>query len=289
MHRRLAVALSVCALSAVAAGAEPPALTLSAHLVIEDAPREFGGLSAIIVAKDGERAQILSDRGKLFDVALWRDQSQVLRQVAVLRAKYLYIYTPQHDVDSEGLARAPGGGVFVAVESPPSVLHYTPARSWPEPALPFPPLAIGNTNRGLEAVAMDPQGRLVTMPESPPDDEAGFPVYRLEDGTWRKVALLAKRGPFLVVGADFGPDGRLYVLERAVSALGFRSRIRRVALADEITQVETLFQSDLGQYDNLEGISLWRDDAGDVRITLVSDNNFLSIQRTEFVEFILRE
>ena len=42
------------------------------------------------------------------------------------------------------------------------------------------------------------------------------------------------------------------------------------------------------RYDNLEGISVWRDDMG-IRITLISDDNFGFLQRTELVEFRLLE
>lgn len=286
MRRRLAVALSVCALAAFA---EPPELHLSAHVVVTGVPEEFGGLSGLIMSENGGRAQVLSDRAKIFEVGFWRDDAQTLERVAVLRAKYLLIYEPQHRIDSEGLARAPDGGLYVSTENPPAVLHYERDRHWPDHMADLPELLIRNTNRGLEALAVDPEGRLVTIPEVRPRDEPGFPVYRLEDGAWQRVGVLAQEGPFLVVGADYGPDGRLYLLERAVSVLGFRTRIRRVALADGDVQAETLFQSRLGQFDNLEGISLWRDKAGELRIMLVSDSNFFAVQRTEFVEFILRE
>ena len=42
------------------------------------------------------------------------------------------------------------------------------------------------------------------------------------------------------------------------------------------------------QYDNLEGIAVWADGQG-IRITMVSDDNFLFVQRTELVEYRLRD
>ena len=41
------------------------------------------------------------------------------------------------------------------------------------------------------------------------------------------------------------------------------------------------------QYDNLEGISVWDDGQG-IRLTMISDDNFLIVQRTELVEYRLR-
>ena len=286
MRRRLAVALSVCAFAATA---EPPELDLTAHVVVKDVPAEFGGLSAVEVADGGKRAQVLSDRGQLFEVGLWRDQEGLLTKVAVLGAKYLYVYDPKFRIDSEGLALAPDGGVFVSSEKPDAVYHYPARNSWPDRTWAVPDRQTEESNRGLEALAIDAEGRLVTVPETVPDGETGFPVHRLQDDAWHRIATLEASGGFSVVGADFGPDGRLYILERSVSALGFRTRIRRLSLADEDAPVETLYRSRLGQFDNLEGISLWQDAAGSTHLTLVSDNNFLIVQRTEFVEFLLRE
>lgn len=290
MRRRLAVAIGVFALVvAQPIAAASPALELSAHVVVTERPAEFRGLSAVTVSSGGTRAQVLSDRGRLFDVALWRDDEGRLTRVVVLQAKYLYMYEPHRRIDSEGHARAPNGGAFVSSEKPPGILHYLPRRSWPDRTWPVPDLNTKRANRGIEALAIDPQGRLVAIPETRPEGEPGFPVFRLDGDRWVRIAVLEGRDAFSVVGADFGPDGRLYVLERAVSALGFRSRIRRLSLTEDGAATETLLQTRLGAFDNLEGISVWRDGDGALRLLLVSDDNFLSVQRTEFVEFLVAE
>ena len=90
------------------------------------------------------------------------------------------------------------------------------------------------------------------------------------------------------VGADFGPDGRLYVLERKFARIGFRSRLRRFKWTDSaLTQEETLIETSVATHDNLEGVSIWRDSRGQLRATMISDDNFLWIQRTEIVEYSL--
>ena len=43
------------------------------------------------------------------------------------------------------------------------------------------------------------------------------------------------------------------------------------------------------QYDNLESLAVWRDDAGATWVTAISDDNFLPIQRTQIVEFRLTD
>ena len=51
----------------------------------------------------------------------------------------------------------------------------------------------------------------------------------------------------------------------------------------------TLLESSTGVHDNLEGLSVWRDPTGTLRATMVSDDNFKALQRTELVEYTLPE
>ena len=81
--------------------------------------------------------------------------------------------------------------------------------------------------------------------------------------------------------------GRLYLLERDFAGIGFRSRVRR--FAPDGTGEEVLLETGIGVHDNLEGISVWRDDLSRIRLTMVSDDNFRFFQRTEFVEYALGE
>jgi hypothetical protein len=52
----------------------------------------------------------------------------------------------------------------------------------------------------------------------------------------------------------------------------------------------SIFDADLGQeIDNFEGLDAFVNDNGDVVVTLVSDDNFLLIQRTLLLQFTLVE
>ena len=77
------------------------------------------------------------------------------------------------------------------------------------------------------------------------------------------------------------------MLERQFTLIGFRSRIRRFNLEAPDLAEAVLWTSYALQHDNLEGISVWTDPAGDVRLTLVSDDNFQPFQRSQVVEYIL--
>ena len=107
---------------------------------------------------------------------------------------------------------------------------------------------------------------------------------------WSVPFTIPRIGSFLPVGADFGPDGRFYVLERAIWVFGFRSRVRSWQIEHgRPTRAKTVLLTYSGKHDNLEGLSVWRDDQGDIRLTMISDDNFKFFQRTELVEYVLKD
>jgi hypothetical protein len=124
------------------------------------------------------------------------------------------------------------------------------------------------------------------MPERSGLAMRSFPVYRLLNGIWDQPFEITRSGPYPLSGADIGPEGRLYVLERDFIGVGFRNRVRRFAL--DGTGEEVVLETRVLTYDNLEGISVWQDVQG-LRMTLISDDNFRSFQRTEIVEYRLTD
>ncbi len=237
----------------------------------------LGGLSAIEVEPGGTPALVLSDRGTghRFDIIRTGDTGRI--------ANLETIRLPYPDRDTEGLAKSQSG-TFYSYEDPGRV-----SRSNGEPLPSHPDFARYDENGSLEALAAAPDGTLYTLPERSSARHEPFPIYRFRGGSWDIIALLPRRGPFQPTGADIGPDGLLYILERAFTALGFRSRIRRLDPERPDAGAKTLITTPLGLHDNLEGISVWRSDTGATCLTLVSDDNFLSIQTSELVEYALTE
>ncbi len=62
---------------------------------------------------------------------------------------------------------------------------------------------------------------------------------------------------FWPVGADFGPDGRFYLLERHLSGIfGFQSRVRSFRIdGNRISDERVVLRTATGTHDNLEGIA----------------------------------
>jgi hypothetical protein len=141
--------------------------------------------------------------------------------------------------------------------------------------------------RGMEALAMARDGSLYSIPERPARATYGFPSYRLRGGEWTGSFRLPQEYSFLPVGADFGPDGQLYVLEREQGAGGLRSQVRRFAIQGRaISEPQVVMRSENGQFGNLEGLSVFRDWSGRIRLLMVSDDD-LGRGPSEIVDVVL--
>lgn len=237
----------------------------------------LGGLSAIEVESGGNPALVLSDRGMgyRFSIARAGNTGQITDPVLV--------NLPYPRRDTEGLATSPTG-TFYSYERPGRV-----SRDTGEAIPSHPDFATHHRNGSLEALAAAPDGTLYTLPEQSGGADDPFPIYRYSSEVWEVIGFLPRQGSFLPTGADIGPDGLLYILERALSPLGFRSRIRQLDPQALSAGVRTLITTGPGLHDNLEGLSVWRSDSGATCLTMVSDDNFLAIQTSELIEYALTE
>lgn len=246
----------------------------------------FGGYSAIEVSQDGQSFIALSDRATLIEGRFIRTDGRITGVEAGLPLPLLDengVPLKGLDSDSEGLAIDAQGRLWVSFEGNARVMRYDEVGG-AATVLPHPREFHGmQRNSALEALAIDSAGTIYTIPERSGGATTPFPVFRLIDAQWNIPFRLARRSPFLVVGADIGPDGRLYVLERDFTGIGFRSRVRRFDMQGG--SEETLIETPTRRHDNLEGISVWRANDGVLRITMISDDNFQALQRTEIVEY----
>ena len=285
--KRLLMALALVAgCGAVASVDAAPSVEYLGRHVWRGAGEDFGGFSGLELAEDGRRFWVVSDGGTLWTGQLRRDAGGIAGVEVESRRR---LRTSRGEpvegraADAEGLALAPDGTLYVSFEGLARVAAY---RDLDGPALRVPRAEAFKTlqnNSALEALAIGPDGTLYTLPERSGLATRPFPVYALKGPRWQVAFEIPRRGPFLAVGADVGPDGLFYLLERDFTGLGFRSRVRRFDLSGG--SEETLFETGTGTHDNLEGIAVWRDPQGDIRLTMVADDNYKFFQTTEFVEY----
>lgn len=268
----------------------PPPGFVGSYVWRSDDPR-FGGVSAIEITDGGRGFVALSDRGAFAKGRLQRIKGRI---TGITSGKFTLL--KGHDDsplasgcgDSEGLALAADGSAFVSFEGAARVLHYNKisgqATNLPE----HPDFARQKANAAFEALAIDSEGTLYTLPERSTPQGRTIPVYRFQDGKWDQRLSVPRFNSYAPVAADIGPDGRFYLLERQFNGFsGFSSRLRRFTIGGKLSHEEVLLQTATGQHDNLEGLSVWRDAEGILRATMVSDDNFNLLQVTELVEYQL--
>jgi hypothetical protein len=289
MHVRLVALILLVVAGCSEDPVEGPA-ELVASIVEEYDLGFFGGLSGIDLSADGEGVTLLLDGGLLIEGRIGRDEAG--RPLGLRRWKLIPIETPAdtdfggRGIDTEGLAVA-GTDVFVSLERIHAVWRIGPFGEVVERLPRHPDFDRLHGNGSLEALAVDAGGALYTLPER--SDGGSFPVWRYAGGEWSRAFEIPRRGWFRAVGADFGPDGRFYLLERRmIVPYRFATRIRRFELGDGgIVGEETLLETPTGTHGNLEGLAVWRDGDGATRLTMVSDDNFSRLQETEIVEYRL--
>ncbi|MBI1217160.1 MAG: esterase-like activity of phytase family protein [Rhodobacteraceae bacterium] len=291
-HPRWPLIAALLALALPAAALPPPKAVYVGSYRWQIADRAFGGFSGLELSDDGTHFTALSDRGHITEGTLSRDAAGAV--TGATAGPLLPLLgedgrpLPLWKADSEGLAIAPSGHVFISFEEVHRVLDYPRVGGVPKVLPRHPDFARMEANKSLEALEIDRHGWLYTTPERVSGD--GLKIYRYRHGVWDQPFTLPKDGAFLPTGADFGPDGKLYLLERDYSLLGFRSRVRRFTLgAKGVDAGETLLESPLGTFDNLEGIAVWSDAQHHIRLTMVSDDNFSPFQITQFVDYRVTE
>ena len=251
----------------------------------------FGGYSGITLTPDGSGFVILSDRAHVIEGTIFRHNDRI---IGIRSSETTWLDFPDALFDNspardtEGLARDSDGRLYFSLESDNRIIRQNTDGTWS--ALPAnPAIDALPANRGLEALAIGPDSAVYAIPEVSDDLQTPFPVFRYRSGDgWDTPLSVTRSGGWLPVGADVGPDGRLYVLERGFAGFGFSSRVRRFDLSSSgALDGEVLLATETRQHDNLEGLSVWAASDGSLRLTMVSDDNFLFLQKTEIVEYAL--
>ncbi len=273
--------------------ASAQSLTPAGRVVIRTDIQGVGGLSGIEVFTDSSFLAV-SDQGSFVEGEITRING-IIRGVTLTSLRPIVdskgdSLTSYH-TNAEAIAIGPNGDIYIAFEGNHRIMRHADLIG-PSEFLPkHPDFRILQNNSGLEALAINVDGKLLTIPERSVREDLPFPVYLYDGSEWTQPTAISKNGAFLVTGADFGPNGRLYVLERALGVpVGFAMRIRRFALVnDRLTNEETLLVNRFNILENMEGISVWVDSSGQTRLTLVSDNNFNRLLPTIISEYLVND
>jgi hypothetical protein len=283
------------------------ALTFRGGLILESPNSDFGGVSALRVDADGEHFLSLSDRGDwLRGRIVYRDHVPI----AIADAEMAPMLGPDGKslkdhgwYDTEALA-LDGGTAYVGIERVHQIVRFDFAkdglRARGRP-IPVPGgLKLLPENKSLECLEVAPKdsplaGALITISERGLDSHGDLISFVIggKNPQASGVFSLKRTDDFDISDCAATPDGKLLVLERRFSwAKGVAIRIRSVPFASikpgALVDGQELFFADMGyQVDNMEGLSVHRDAAGAVVLTMISDDNFSPLQRTLLLQFTL--
>lgn len=267
-----------------------PAPQLLSHLTWQTEDERLQRFTAIDT-RDGVGVLLLTDQGVVVTAQLARAFDG---QIASIEPRTIqYLRDPEGQPldgpwrNAQGVAIGGDGRIFVAFEGYGRVWSYD-APDAPAIALPvhadFARLGVGV---GLSGLAVSRSGVLYAIPQRPARMTNGTPSYHFWNGEWEGSFRLPSDGEFHPVGADIGPDDRLYVLERESGAGGYRNQVRRFVLqGSRIDAGTVVIRSVYGQFGDLSGLTVWQGSNGGLRLLMVSHVNGPAAGG-EIVEFAL--
>ena len=282
------------------------ALTYRSGLELWSDDPNFGGWSGLWRSADGSRLVSVSDRAHWLTAAVRLEGGRLAglddATIAPILGSNGQPLGGTRAFDVEALAIAEGEA-FVGLERVHEVRRFAwdregvlaRSRTVPVPAevkrLP--------SNESLEALAVAPAGHplsgaLIAIAERARGGDEDPTRGWVLTGPKRFAFDVARSQGFDITDLTFLPSGEALVLERRFRLLGgVACRIRRIA-ADAFRPMamvdgEVVFEADRGhEIDNMEGIATHRDaGSGETVVTLISDGNFLFLQRTLLLEFAL--
>jgi hypothetical protein len=277
------------------------ALEFVGGLVLQSKHKHFGGISGLHIEADGERFTAHSDRGHWLRGKFKRDGDRI---VAIENAEMAPMRGPDGRplgsrkwFDTEALT-SDGENFFVGIERANRILRYRIADGLNARGIPVQiPNGIRELpfNQGLEALAFVPKdmplaGSLLAISELGLDQNGNILGFIL-GGPTPGIFAIKRIGSFEVSDAAISPSGHLVVVERFFRfRSGIHLRIRAIPLAEirpgAVADGKVLLEADGAfEIDNMEALAITKNAAGEILLTLISDNNFNYFQRTVLLRF----
>lgn len=280
------------------------ALQFRSGLILTSSFRGFGGLSGLRLDPRGERFVAISDKATWFTGRIAYSGAAMTGLIGVEAAPLLAAdgapFRARKWYDSESLA-FDGGIAYVGFERVNQIVKFDFGRdgvqSRGQPIAVPPALRKLPNNKGLETLVVVPKphplgGTLIAISERGLDAERNTIGFLIGGRTPGQFAV-RRTDNYDIADAALLPDGDLLILERKFSWIeGVHIRIRRIALRavapGATVDGPAIFEADLGhEIDNMEALDVHVDAAGEIVLTMVSDDNFSMLQRTLLLQFAL--
>lgn len=280
-------------------------LVFLAGFALESGDKNFGGLSGLSVADNGEALLAISDRGDWVTARLhWENGLPTgLSGLAI---------APMLGADGEPLGRGERDAESLLVETDRVLVGYEGAhrilafsrRDGGDPkGAPGLPLALPSVvldhpqNGGIEAFTRLRDGRLLILSEQGRAEGGGNKGWLVDEAGEAAPLALLWPGPYVPTDATTLEDGGILVLLRHYTPLaGVSAKLVRLS-PDLLRSGAPIDVADAGEewlhlapplaVDNMEGLAVSRDASGRRLVFLISDDNFSPLQRTLLLVFAL--
>ena len=281
------------------------AFTFRSGIELRSSFAGFGGFSGLWRSPDGQDLVALTDNAQWLTARVEAGEGRLVGLSNPVMAPLLIgegtLLRRTRYYDTEGLAIA-GGIAYVAVERNHAVLRFDWARGGVTARgrlVPLPDQVRSLPgNSGLEGLAVAPArsplaGALVAVAERSQGGDGAPTTGFILTGPRRGAFEVARSDAYDLTDMAFLPNGEALILERRFSLLrGISARVRRLApdaiRPGAVADGPVIFESEPShQIDNMEGLALHRE-GSDTIVTMISDDNFSTLQRTVMLEFVLK-
>jgi hypothetical protein len=278
-------------------------------LTLTAADSDFGGWSGLVVDAHGTRLAAVSDRLHWLKAEIVHEGSRIAgladAMIGPLAPDDPAMKGIGHDRDAEAIALVSGtledGEILISFERKSRLARMAVAAAGLSPVTAYlkpPPEAKAfPENKGFEAATIIAGGALAGTPVAIAErtkDPGGRHLGWLWIGGEPQPFTLTSAPDYEIADAASLPDGTLIVLERRASWLGgFAMRLRLIDAAairpDAVIGGDVLLEADNNfEVDNMEGLAVSTNAAGETLLTLISDDNFsYFLQRTIILQFAL--
>ena len=141
-------------------------------LNIDRNEKNYGGFSGLIIKNEGSEALILTDKSFFFVLKLQRNDEGILTGYSLIRKGRILSSKGEHlngrNTDSESIAMDANDNYYISFESNHRIMMHAKVEGKGVFVPKHPMFRKLSVNKGIEALAIDADNRLIAIPEKPP-------------------------------------------------------------------------------------------------------------------------
>ena len=141
-------------------------------LNIDRNEKNYGGFSGLLIQNEGSEAFLITDKSFFFILKLHRNENDTLNGYSVIRKGRILSSKGDHlngrNTDSESIAMDKNNNYYISFESNHRIMMHRTIEGKGVFVPKHPLFKNLSVNKGIEALAIDNDNRLMAIPEKPP-------------------------------------------------------------------------------------------------------------------------